>query len=218
MLPQFNDIKVIIWDFDNTLYKSIPDLKKDFDAAVINSLIALTGWEAEKAETEFNRLHPSVYASDTMTIASLGNVTVPVAAVELEKHFDRTKYLRYDGKLVDLFTKLVESHKFSQYILTNGLVEYTSRGIQKLGVNPGIFQKIVTSEITGVNKPDPKAFQYILDLTGLPSTSHLMIGDRDSVDLATAKTLGMKTCLVWGQSSIADISLQTVYEVEKILL
>ena len=55
--------------------------------------------------------------------------------------------------------------------------------------------------------------------TGLPAAAHIMIGDREAVDLAPAKMLGMKTCLVWSDSAslVADVTLKTVYEVATIL-
>ena len=55
--------------------------------------------------------------------------------------------------------------------------------------------------------------------TGLPPEAHLMIGDRELVDLAPAKNLGMHTCLVWSdkKSTIADATLLTVYDVAAML-
>ena len=58
-----------------------------------------------------------------------------------------------------------------------------------------------------------------MDTTGLPPEAHVMIGDRELVDLKPAKTLGIKTCLVWSDvpSDVADVTLSTVYDVPSML-
>jgi len=78
---------------------------------------------------------------------------------------------------------------------------------------------MVTSETVGTTKPHEAGFRYILAKTKLPPAQHLMIGDREAVDIVPAKKLGMKTCLVWSQvqSQIADITLPTVYDLGKVL-
>jgi FMN phosphatase YigB (HAD superfamily) len=59
-----------------------------------------------------------------------------------------------------------------------------------------------------------------MEKTGLPPVAHLMIGDRERVDLVPAKKLGMKTCLVWAAepSMVADITLPTVYDLSQVLV
>jgi putative hydrolase of the HAD superfamily len=86
-----------------------------------------------------------------------------------------------------------------------------------LGISPSIFELIATSEITGTNKPDPAAFEFILSRTGLPAGAHLMVGDREDVDIEPAKSVGMHTCLVWGKGRISEYSLPSVYDVPLIL-
>ena len=92
--------------------------------------------------------------------------------------------------------------------------------IKITGLNANIFTGIVTSEKVGVNKPELKGFQYILNKTQLSADEHLMIGDREEVDLVPAKKLGMKTCLVWSnkKSEIADITVKDVYAIKNFLL
>ena len=70
--------------------------------------------------------------------------------------------------------------------------------------------------MVGVLKPRPDPFLFTLQCTGLKPEEHLFVGDRDETDIAPAKKIGMKTCYVWGQSQVADISFDTVYQVSKI--
>lgn len=214
MDTRFKDIKVLIWDFDGTLYdfKKYPEIPKEIIEADYLVVRKHTGWDRQKTILEFNKIYGVKTTSMTKTAALLTGLTTLEVAIECEQYKDRTKYLKQDEKLVRLFTQL---SSFIHIMLVNGIIEKTTEAIRVLGIDPAIFKEIVTSETVGVNKPDEKGLRYILDKTKLPLEAHLMIGDRETVDLLPAKNLGMKTCLVWSDknSSIADITLKMVYEV-----
>jgi HAD superfamily hydrolase (TIGR01549 family) len=129
---------------------------------------------------------------------------------------DYPKYLTKDSRLTDVFARLIN---YKHYMLVNGSQESVSRGSALLGIDLSVFTEIVTSEVVGETKPGTKGFTYIMQQTGLPAASHLMIGDREAVDLVPAKALGMHTCLVWSnaKSDVADVTLPTVYGVPDVL-
>jgi HAD superfamily hydrolase (TIGR01549 family) len=210
---KLSGIHVIIWDLDNTLYKRNPELQKDLREAEISVICAHTGWSRQKSLTEFDNIHTSVFISATEASAHLSHIPISQAAKECELYFERIKFLHRDEQLITLFQKL---SFYDHYILTNGVIEQTEKAIHALGLSPTQFKEIVTSEQTGVNKPNAAGFLYIMGKTGKPAQEHLMIGDRDLVDIEPAKKLGMKTCFVWGESIVADISVKTVYDVENI--
>jgi len=58
-------------------------------------------------------------------------------------------------------------------------------------------------------------FQTVLDFTKRPGGEHLMIGDRPDVDLAPAKAIGMKTCLIGTEKTqlFVDIACTSVYDI-----
>ena len=206
----FQNIKVLIWDFDGTLYKPNPALFAEVREAEYKTIQIHTGWERAHVIEEFNKLHKKVYPSATETVGKLTGRTTTQAALEMENYFDRRKFLQRDEQLIKLF-KLLKRYK--HYILANGVRKRLEETLDVLGIPKNTFQEIVTSEIAGENKPSPLGFHYILGKTGLPPDQHLMIGDRELVDLAPAKALGMKTCLVWSdkKSDIADATLPDVY-------
>ena len=206
----FSRIRVLIWDFDGTLYKPDLALFATVREAEYRTIQKHTGWDREKIIEEFTKLHKKVYPSATETVAKLIGLTTTQAALEMENYFDRRKYLQKDERLIALFQSL---KSYTHYILANGTRTHLEETLAVLGISKNTFQEIVTSEITGENKPSPLGFQYILNKTTLPPDQHLMIGDRELVDLAPAKELGMKTCLVWSDktSDIADATLPDVY-------
>lgn len=212
-----NNLKVLIWDFDGTLYKPNPVLWKDVREAEYRVIMDHTGWSREKTIAQFVGLHKIVTPSATETVAKLAGISTSVAAVEMEQYYDRTKYVTRDEKLIDLFLQLKD---FSHYILANGARRALEKALVALGLERTIFKEIVTSEIVGVNKPHLEGFTYIINKTGYSPEAHVMIGDREEVDLVPAKQVGMQTCLVWSEAknSGADYTVKTVYEVEKIVM
>ncbi len=212
----FQNIKVLIWDFDGTLYKPNPALFAEVREAEYKTIQLHTGWRRKKIIEAFTKLHKKVYPSATETVGKLTGLTTTAVALEMEQYFDRRKYLTRDEKLIQLFQLL---KNFTHYILANGTRMHLAETLDVLGVPGDTFQEIVTSEIAGENKPSPLGFQYILRNTGLPSDKHLMIGDREPVDLVPAKALGMKTCLVWSEikSEVADVTLPDIYSLRTIL-
>lgn len=213
---QIKDIRVLVWDFDGTLYRPTAALNEAIMHADYELVMRHTGWTLEKTKEEFSKIFQIKTPSSTETAAILAGITIEEAAIECENYKDRLDFLRPDAKLADLFAKL---HGFTHYMLVNGIQEKVRTSLERLGVSTEIFVEIVTAEVVGVTKPNPKGFEYILKKTGLPSSAHLMIGDREAVDIAPAKALGMKTCLVWSEtpSLVADVTLPSVYDVARLL-
>lgn len=211
----FSDVKVLIWDFDGTLYKPNPDLFRAVREAEYKTIMAHTGWDRDKATEEFNKNYKHVTPSATETVAVLTELTTTQAALEMENYFDRRDFLQRDQKLINMFARL---RHFHHYMLANGVKRRLAETLVTLGLDTGIFKEIVTSEIVGVNKPHDDGFCYIIEKTGLRPEEHLMIGDREKVDLVPAKKLGMKTCLVFSEekSTIADLVLPDVYALSTI--
>lgn len=216
MQQKLSGIAVCIWDFDGTLFPPNAAITRDIMEADYQVVMHHNGWTREKTVAEFGKVFQIVTPSSTETAAILSHIPVAEAAIECEQYKDRTKYLKRDEKLIELFRRL---SPYAHYILANGIREKVVTSLKVLGLPPETFAEIVTSEIVGMNKPNPKGFVYIMQKSGLPPGAHLMIGDREAVDLVPAKSLGMKTCLAWStvKSTVADITLPTVYELTKFL-
>ncbi len=214
---KFTDIRVLIWDFDGTFYPPNPELFAKVREAELHIIRDHTGWTEEKTEAEFYKKYKKIIKSATAVAAHLSGITIAEAAVEMEKYFDRREFLSRDEKLIAMFAKL---KRFRHFTLANGVIAKHKETLAVLGIAPNIFEEMVTSETVGVTKPDEEGFKYIMRKTGLPPAAHLMIGDREAVDLVPAKALGMKTCLVWSdkKSDVADVTVPTVYEVTSVVL
>ena len=80
--------------------------------------------------------------------------------------------------------------KYKLHIITNGFEEVQHIKLNASGLTP-FFQKIITSEKVNVKKPDPKIFDYALNLVAAKSKNTIMIGDDLPVDIIGAKKIGI---------------------------
>lgn len=216
MNKKFTDIRVLIWDFDGTLYRQQIKLFEQIRESEYRVLMDRMHWSHEKAVEEFHKVFAIQTPSGTQSVSIITGISMNEAAIETGSYVDYRQYLKPDPLLGVLFEKL---RNFRHMMLVNGTQDSVAKGLSLLHVNPHIFEEIVTSEIVGETKPSIKGFEYIMKKTGLPAGAHMMIGDREAVDLVPAKSLGMKTCLVWSEkeSVVADVTVQTVYEIADML-
>jgi len=213
------DVKVLVWDFDSTLYRPNPELFTVVREAEYQVIRDHTGWPRERAMAEFKKLHKVVTPSGTQITANLTKIPVVQAARETENYFDRRKFLGKDLLLISLFQKLI---RYQHVLVPNGIKEKITETLEVLGVPITTFQSVITPETTQVTKPNSKPFELVLEFTKLPAAQHLMIGDRVEVDLLPAKKLGMQTCWVsWNQVSPetdgVDLIISQVYELSDLL-
>lgn len=213
----FADVRILIWDFDGTLYKPNKRLFAAVREAEYRTIREHTGWTRDQAVEVFEKLYKKVYPSATETVARIVGISTADAAAQMETYFDRRDFLSRDERLMELFKKL---KRYRHIILANGVIRRHRETLKVLGVPEKTFELMVTSEVVGKTKPHPEGFQYILNYTNLLPDEHLMIGDREAVDLVPAKSLGMKTCLVWSDtpSLHSDVILPTVYDLSTILV
>lgn len=211
------NVQVLIWDMDGTFYPPSPEMIRAVLESAYLTIEKHKGWPRHKTIEEFQKVHDKITVSQTEAVAIICDIPTQTAARETDLLLDRKRFITRDEKLIALFESLTG---FRHFILGNGAKQTILQGIAALGLDSKLFDEVVTSETVGVNKPSDNGFRYIMDKTGLPASAHLMIGDRERVDLVPAKALGMHTCLVWAikPSMIADVTLPSVYELSQILV
>jgi putative hydrolase of the HAD superfamily len=107
-------------------------------------------------------------------------------------------------KLSPLKTKLIPgaidilkylSEKYTLHIITNGFNEVQYIKIERSGLKK-YFDKIITSEEAGCNKPNTAIFLYSLDKAQAQASESIMIGDDLEVDILGAKNAGIDQVFV----------------------
>ncbi len=79
-------------------------------------------------------------------------------------------------------------------IITNGFTALQQIRLERTGLRD-YFDVLVISEEVGVPKPDPRIFDYALELAGNPDrTRVLMVGDTAESDIRGGMNAGLATC------------------------
>lgn len=143
----------------------------------------------------------------------------PLAEAGLPDHEARQLSTAYDPYYLDLLAqgkalipgaiellRWLRSQGYTIGVLSNGFKEVQHRKIRNAGLEPYI-DIVVLSDDIGINKPDPRIYQYAMQRTGATDpASHLMIGDNPDTDIAGAIASGWHA--IWYLSPRAHISQQ----------
>ena len=97
------------------------------------------------------------------------------------------------------------------HIITNGFTQVQQTKISCCGLSP-YFEKLITSEMAGANKPDPRIFSFALKETNSAASGSLMIGDTFQVDIQGAKNAGMDQA--WFNPYGSNAEAAATYEVK----
>lgn len=192
-------IKALIFDFDYTLSnrsialypmlkdiikKYLPNLDEIEKEAVVQKLMFLDefGTKSRKSSIEY--------------LASTYHLDID----ELQKEFSDLS-LRMapltvlDDEAIPLLEYLKKETNYKLAILTNGYYESQKLKIDSTGIAK-YFDYIIMSAQTGYQKPDKRAFGYVIDKLKLKPEECLYIGDVFFNDILGAYRAGMKYVLV----------------------
>ncbi|HOT03996.1 MAG TPA: HAD family hydrolase [Methanolinea sp.] len=109
-------------------------------------------------------------------------------------------------------------------VVTDACFENAVIRLEKTGLFP-IFDEVITADMTGAHKPDPKVFLLALEKMGRQPSEVLMVGDSLRRDIGPAKKLGMMTAYAgYGDRNFledrqkkADVTLADIREVLKVV-
>lgn len=80
--------------------------------------------------------------------------------------------------------------KYKLHIITNGFQEVQTGKLRNSNIEH-YFETITNSEMAGVKKPNPKIFEFALNLAKTDKNSSLMIGDSFEADIEGALNIGL---------------------------
>ncbi len=209
MNKDMSEVKVLVWDLDGTLYQSQQGMLEVMHGAMVTILGEHKKLPFNKAKELLNETI-KIHKGATKSLQALGCGSRISIIKRFEELFDKTAFLKHDAKLQKLFQGL---SSYRHAILSDTTHATIEKELDALGLSSSLFEYIIGVDDAKITKPDLQFFYKLIRQINVPPKNMLMIGDRVEVDLVPAKQLGMKTCLVWGNSSQADISLPTVYDV-----
>ena len=202
----FPEISSIVFDLDGTLYVS-PPIADQIQTAAEALVAATRGVSLADGQALLRRARQALAESLdeeptlTRTCQELG-----IEICDLHRAFQAQvkpeDYLVPDPVLCALLDSLRGYCRL--YIYTNNSFPLASRILALLDVADR-FERLFTIEFCGQPKPDPEAFQKVVEDIGGPPQSFLFVGDRASIDLGPAARAGMATLLVRETADLLQI-------------
>lgn len=210
-----NSIKAVGFDLDGTLYRTTPELNAWFARELIAKVHDKIGGNVDEIKIEYERRREEK-GSNTLTLNSFGLDGEKV----FQNLFDEVNlgdFVIPDGRLAKIIKRLTKKYKV--FLISNGTERQVLRKLKYIEIDKNLFRPLISCyDVDGWVKPNPPAFLAAMEELKLSPEECLYVGDRNETDIEGARSVGMKTCIVWNKSKIADIELATVYDLEGLLI
>ena len=205
--------RVIFWDFDGTLAHR-PGLWGGCLLEVLDEHRAGHGVELERLRALLRNgfpwhepavAHPELAEPDAWWARVEGLLSAAYEGVGIESEASRKLARLARERYVDhtcgwqLFDdtlpvlERLRSEGWRHAILSNHVPELPAL-VTGLGLSP-LLDCVLSSAVTGYEKPNPKAFELALERCGQPSEAW-MVGDNPEADVAGAEAVGIPAILV----------------------
>lgn len=120
---------------------------------------------------------------------------------ELEQYVNEEGYIEFVTGLEEVLMELSNDYKLA--LLSNSWLEAPRQALRDNGYGRW-FDVMICSFDIGVPKPDPRIFEFALDLLGVRPQEAVMVGDSLEADVKGALGAGMRAVLVDDGFSVWD--------------
>ncbi|WP_412561527.1 YjjG family noncanonical pyrimidine nucleotidase [Winogradskyella sp. MIT101101] len=193
----FFDLDHTLWDFDKNsglTFQKIFELNninaKLDDFLGVYEPINLKYWKlyreerVSKTDLRYGRLKE---AFDALSIKIEDNVINNLSVAYID-HLTTFNHL-FEGTF-EILDYLKD--KYELHIITNGFEEAQERKMKSSNIRD-YFTTITNSEMVGVKKPNPKIFNFAIDIANAKVEESIMVGDSLEADIEGADKVGMDT-------------------------
>lgn len=207
----FFDLDHTLWDFERNSAESLTELYQHFDLEQYISSpelfygtfsrINLHLWEAfdrGRIPHTYIREHRFRLVLEELGVAN--HAFINDMGEEYLRLLPQKTHL-LDGALPVLH--YLQSKDYDLHIISNGFDHIQARKMQSSGID-SFFKEVITNEKAGAKKPDPKIFEYALQVAGAAPNSSLMIGDNWLADIQGAMRSGIDSVFYNPQSLVFD--------------
>ncbi|KGO89320.1 YjjG family noncanonical pyrimidine nucleotidase [Flavobacterium suncheonense] len=199
---RFTNKTDIFFDLDHTLWDFERNSALTFEAIFQKHGIGVNLQEFLKHYVPINQYYWVLYREEKIGHQELRykrlkdsfdrmSYTVEDATVDLISD----DYIRYLPTFNHLFDGAIDvldylKPKYNLHIITNGFQEVQTGKLRNSNI-AHYFATVTNSEMAGVKKPNPKIFEYALNLAKTDRASSLMIGDSFEADIEGALNVGL---------------------------
>lgn len=210
----FFDLDHTLWDFDKNSALTFDKIFK-LNSIEVNILEFLSYYEPinlkywklyreekiEKKALRFSRLNDAFLAMgcqvDEKLIFKLSD--------------DYIEYLTTFNHLFENTFEILDylNLNYNLHIITNGFEEVQHKKLSSSKIIH-YFDTVTNSEMVGVKKPNPKIFNYALNLANTQIDKSVMIGDSYEADIIGAKSIGMDVIFFDINDTVIDTDIKQV--------
>jgi putative hydrolase of the HAD superfamily len=217
----FFDIDSTLWDYETNMREVLAEMHQKYNLIALS--IPLDGFIREFYK--YNELlwlkyrHGKIQKEELrdrrfyLTLKKLG-----VKDNELTKKLS-IDYIELCPNKTNLFPDVIETlevlqaKKYHMHIITNGFNEVQFRKLKNSGIEH-FFQKVITSDSSGYQKPHQKIFEMAITSVRAKKDESLMIGDDWNADIVGAKKYGIDQVFFNPtQKSILYATFKATYEI-----
>jgi putative hydrolase of the HAD superfamily len=217
-------IRAILFDADNTIYKT-KDISKKADMAAMRLFLEKNPDKVSSAEKLYSswkeivsKIKDEKDPKKRTRKYSYGLLSKKERIIGKEKAFEAFKdKLTSELKLMEGFdkiTKHLEGYKLA--VMTEDTSDLTIPKLRNLGLD-NLFDLIITSDTIGEMKPTPRYYKTIFKIFAVEPNECLVIGDNFEKDLEIAKEMGATTILFGKEDKRADYSIKNYIKLPEIL-
>ena len=190
----FFDLDHTLWDFDknsaltfekifrlNNLYIPLNDFLGYYETINLSYWKLFREERIDKASLRYGRLSDTFKKLDLL----VNDDIIFKLSDDYILHLPSFNYL-FDGT-IEILEYL--KPRYNLHIITNGFKEVQQGKLFNSNINH-YFNTITNSEEVGVKKPNPKVFNYAIELANTHVNNSLMIGDNYEADILGALNVG----------------------------
>ena len=207
------NVKHILWDVDGTLYEYTPQYMKEIKGKIYETFSKKLGVTLQRAKTIFDRELKILGAG---TEVFLKHNLDPSLAIEAINSVDKKRVLKREPSLLNMLKNTLKN--YDHIIVTSTTRKDVLNTLKILGIPKSTFSLIITLDDVALTKPRPEPYLKVLQFTKDKPEKHVSVGDSEKRDAIPAKNLGMKTVIVGKKSKIADYSIESIYDLPKVLI
>lgn len=199
------NIQHIWFDLAGTLYKETPEFNEVHDNFRYNTYAKVAkNSDPDTAKSEFLKLYDR-HGSNSAVFRSMGKPS-DFWMKQLD-NLDFTQILKPDAEITDTLAALKKIVPIS--LFTNFAGNHIGQLLNHLEIPPTSFTFILTGDDITERKPALDGFHAMIKKSKISASHILYVGDRVDVDIEPAKQVGIKTCLLYSESTEADYCLKS---------
>lgn len=202
-----NDIKVIAFDFDGTLYSGTnPNFWKEFCDNWFKNYFK------DLPNDEFNKIYEAFTKKGKSDEALIETLIERNIDVNVWLDYRKANPCKKDYENATIVSNALLNNlakKYRLYIISNSIIQDIERHSKNMNIDLSVFKNIVINEYK--NKVTSKEYliEEVIKQKNIKPSELLMVGDSLNSDIKPALNVGAKGCLVKNASfTIKDLGIE----------